>query len=65
MCTTTSCYENLVKKYAVKKETACTYKDDIVTTYPLETSRPKEKTITKSFYKYDNKLFYQIAVSTN
>lgn len=64
-CTTTSCYEALVKKYAITKDVACTYKDDSVTNYPLVTTRPNEKSLTRSFYKYNNQLFYQIAVSTN
>ena len=65
MCITIFCYDNLIKKYAVTKETACTYKDDVVIHYPLDINRPNEKTVTRLFYKYNNKLFYQIAVSNH
>jgi hypothetical protein len=47
----------------VSKQNACKVKEDTITNKPIQTSRPKEKTLTTSFYKYNNKLFYQVAVS--
>gem|GEM_PF-6991626 len=58
-----TCYEKVQKKYIVTKAKACAYKDDTITNKPLQTSRLQEKTLTTSFYKYNNKLFYQVAVS--
>ena len=58
-----SCYEKVNKKYIVSKTSACNLQNDIVTNKPIQTLRAKEKTLTTSFYKYNSKLFYQVAVS--
>lgn len=60
-----SCYENTLKKYTVSKTVACKLSDDVIVNQPLQTRRLKEKTATEWFYKYNNKLFYQVAASHN
>lgn len=60
-----SCYDKLQQKYSISKSTACSMNNDIVVKKPLQAKRLNEKVYTYEFYKYNNKLFYQIAVSKN
>lgn len=39
-------------------------KNDVIVNRPIEANRPKEKVYTHQFYKFNDQLLYQIAVSS-